>query len=76
MIGVFGDSFVEYHYKLYPTWFSDYETYGFGGSDIWYSYNKFMENRKYRKTINIFPHKILKNSVIARRNCLELSKWY
>ena len=25
-------------------------------------YNKFMENRKYRKTINIFPHKILKNS--------------
>ena len=43
MIGVFGDSFVEYH-KLYPTWFSDYETYGFGGLDIWYSYNKFMEN--------------------------------
>ena len=46
MIGVFGDSFVEYHYKLYPTWFSDYETYGFGGSDIWYSYNKFMENHE------------------------------
>ena len=41
MIGVFGDSFVEY-YKLYP--WGDYETYGFGGLDIWYSYNKFMEN--------------------------------
>ena len=29
---------------------------------VFSEYNKFMENRKYRKTINIFPHKILKNS--------------
>lgn len=63
MIGVFGDSFVEYHYKTYPTWFSDYETFGYGGTDIWYSYNKFMENHeRYDRIIFALtnPHRVSK----------------
>lgn len=47
MIGVFGDSFVNDTFKQYPTWFSDYVSYGIDGSDIWYSYNAFLENHEH-----------------------------
>lgn len=51
-VAVFGDSFVEDVFQSYSTWFSDFDEYGLGGSDMWYAYNQFLDHHeKYDKVI-------------------------
>lgn len=46
-IAVFGDSFTDPEQQRYPTWFSDYTSFGKDGSDVYYSYYRFLEHQQH-----------------------------
>ena len=45
-IAVFGDSFTQNEPREYTSWFEDFDCFGLGGTDIWYSYKNFLNHHE------------------------------